>query len=319
MTTQGESLKLRAARAAAAAARLYLRHFPLAAGKETVFRRVVQPHIAWRDFPLEIRTPFGATFEGRLRDLIPRFLYFFGEFEPGVSRQYREHLRPGDVVVDVGANIGAHALLAAHLVGPQGRVHAVEASPSIFRRLAANIAASGAQDRVVAHNLAATATPCTVPIFLGDGSNEGSTTLLPDVMKDARASLEAEIEGRPLPAIVPEADLLRARLLKIDVEGAEWMVLQGLRPLLPRLAPDVRVLLEVAPAALEETGGSLDALLALFAEAGFAPPLEIPNRYDAGFYINPGDLAPRPFRPDGTRMADLLFARPASAAPTAAR
>ncbi len=88
------------------------------------------------------------------------------------------------------------------------------------------------------------------------------------------------------------------------------MVLQGLRPLLPRLAPDVRVLLEVAPSALAQTGGSLDKLLAMFAEAGFAPPLEIPNRYDPHFYIHPGDLTPRPFRPDGIQMIDLMFSRP---------
>ncbi len=308
--TNAEPLKLRAARAAAATARLYLRHFPVGAGKEIIYRSLLSRYVNWRDIPLEIRTCFDAVIHGNIEDIIPRYLYFFGVFEPGVSRQYREHLRAGDTVIDVGANIGAHALLAAHLVGPQGRVHAIEASPFIFRRLTTNIVASGMESRIVSHQSAATAHPCKMPIFLGDRSNRGTTTLLPDETADATAEPEAEVEGRPLPDIVPEADLCRARLIKIDVEGAEWMVLQGLRPLLPRLAPDVRVLLEVTPSALARTGGSFDELLALFAGAGFAPPLEIPNRYDPGFYIHPGDLTPRPPVLDGTGMMDLMFSRP---------
>jgi FkbM family methyltransferase len=177
------------------------------------------------------------------------FLYFFGVWEPTITAIYRAALRPGDVVVDVGANVGTHALLAAHLVGPTGHVHAVEASPWIHARLRQNLAANRVRN-VTTYNLAATAEPGPVTVFLHDGSNLGGTTIVASEAAHLSAEQEAVVEGRPLPAIVPQAALLAARLIKIDVEGAEWLVAQGLRDVLPLLRPEVEILVEVKPEAL---------------------------------------------------------------------
>jgi FkbM family methyltransferase len=287
---------------------LYFRAVPFSLGKAFLWDRLVRPYILWRRLDLVARTRFGARLAGGLPDLMHGYLYFFGVWEPGITALYRAALKPGDVVVDVGANVGAHALLAAHLVGPSGRVHAVEASPFIHARLCRNIAASGAAN-VSTYNMAATDAPGRVTVFLHDSSNLGGTTIVAEEAARLGAVREAVVEGGPLGAIVPEAALLAARIIKIDVEGAEWLVLRGLAPLLPRLRPDAEILLELNPSALARLGGSLDAVLAMFAASGFTA-FEIANRYETRFYIEPVATPARPFdrRQDG--LVDLVFRRP---------
>ena len=63
------------------------------------------------------------------RDLIQRMILHFGVWEPDVSRVIEQSLAPGDVFVDIGANIGYDTLLASSRVGPTGRVVSIEASP----------------------------------------------------------------------------------------------------------------------------------------------------------------------------------------------
>jgi len=70
---------------------------------------------------------------------LSRSCWVYADQRRSHERLFRAFLRPGDVVVDVGANIGTHTLEAASLVGPGGRVYAVEAHPRTHRFLAANI------------------------------------------------------------------------------------------------------------------------------------------------------------------------------------
>lgn len=274
--------------------------------------RVVRPHILWRSFRIEARTRFGARLEGGFPDVVHSFVYFFGIWEPAVTRLFHQALRPGDIMVDVGANVGLHSLLAARLVGPSGRVHAVEASPWIFARLMRNIATNGASN-IIAYNLAATATAGPVAVYLHDDSNLGGTTIIATEAARSGAALEAMVEGRPLHDIVPLADLLAARLIKIDVEGAEWMVLQGMAALLPQLRDEVEILIEVKRDALIGMGGSVEALLALFAQAGFSA-FEVENDYGAASYIAGRPHAPAPLTRRDFEMADLVFRRAGRAA-----
>ena len=79
----------------------------------------------------------------RLRVVLPEIvgtqLYRQGFIEPSVSRVLIEHLRPGGVFFDVGAQYGYHSLLAAALVGPGGTVVAFEPGRGAFRLLAQNV------------------------------------------------------------------------------------------------------------------------------------------------------------------------------------
>src|SRR5205814_351485 len=99
------------------------------------------------------RTRFGSVMKIDTRDAIQRFVYFFGVFEPTITKYLMESLRRSDIYIDIGANVGYHSLLASKLVGPTGKVFAFEASPSIFQILTENLQANHATN-VVAFNLA---------------------------------------------------------------------------------------------------------------------------------------------------------------------
>lgn len=305
--TRRDRLKDKLLRGGCAALRGYFQSMPGTFGKAWLWRHAVERRILWRHLEIEARAKFGARFAGALPDSVHGYMYFFGVWEPAITAIYQAALQPGDVVVDIGANVGTHTLLAAHLVGPEGRVHAVEASPWIHARLRHNIQANGVAN-VQTYNMAATAEPGSVTVYLHDARNLGGTTILATEAERLGARQEAVVEGHPLPAIIPKTEILAARLIKIDVEGAEWLVVQGMRNLLPRLRPDVEVLCEVNPAALQALGGSLEALLAIFANAGFRA-FEVPNPYRAQFYIDTPPLWVEPLTRHDFEVADLLFRR----------
>jgi len=72
-------------------------------------------------------------------DVVNLFLYYFGGWEPAITQVVRQALKPGDVFLDVGANVGYYTLLASRLVGDTGRVIAVDASPSVYEILSRNV------------------------------------------------------------------------------------------------------------------------------------------------------------------------------------
>ncbi|MCX7370842.1 MAG: FkbM family methyltransferase [Alphaproteobacteria bacterium] len=301
--------RMLALRSACAGLRLVFRHAPWRFGKQWLWDRVVRPHILWRNLPIEARTRFGARLEGGFPDAVHAYVYFFGVWEPAVTALFRQALRPGDVVIDIGANVGLHSMLAARLVGPRGHVHAIEASPWIHARLRRNLAANGVPN-VTTYNMATTAARAQVPVFLHDATNLGGTTILADQARLTGAPLEAMVEGRPVGEIIPEAALLAARLIKIDVEGAEWLVLQGLREWLPRLRADVEILVEVNSAALAGFGATVAEFLSVFSAAGFVPH-EVRNGYGSAFYIEAAPGGPAPLARGDFDTADLLFRRTA--------
>ena len=71
--------------------------------------------------------------------MIQRGIYFCGVWEPAITSFVRQTLQAGDVFVDIGANIGYYSCLAAKLTGSTGRVHAIEASPTICTILEENL------------------------------------------------------------------------------------------------------------------------------------------------------------------------------------
>lgn len=300
-------LKQALLRTACAGLRLYFQHMPFAFGKRRLWDRVVCRHIIWRRMRIVAHTRFGAQFEGNFPDAVHSYAYFFGVWEPAVTAVYRAALREGDVVIDIGANVGMHTLLASRLVGRTGRVHAIEASPWIFRRLRRNLRTNRA-DNVRSYNLAVTEVAGEVPVFLHDDTNLGGTTIVATEAAKAGAHQESLVEGRPLGEIVPLRELRAARLIKIDVEGAELLVVRGMAPLLAELRPEVEILVEVNARALEGFGSSVAEFIALFTAAGFAP-FEVANAYDGGFYLKGKHAAVAPLQRHDFEMADLLFRR----------
>jgi FkbM family methyltransferase len=140
--------------------------------------------------------------------------------DPMLLDVYRSILRPGDVVIDAGANIGHLALAASRLVGPGGKVHAFECGPRALERLRENIELNGAGNVVVVDRAC--------------WDSEGTSTLydfdekeidLPSMGRRSDRAVAKEIEIRTVKIddVVKEP----VRLVKMDVEGAELAALRG--------------------------------------------------------------------------------------------
>jgi FkbM family methyltransferase len=158
--------------------------------------------------------------------------------------QLQEWVKPGDWVIDVGANIGQYTVTLSRLVGSSGRVIAVEPTPETFALLAANVARAGLRN-VTLINVAASelrgSAPMRVPSSLG-GHNYFQASIAP-------GAGDFEVMTLPLDSLDPPH---RISFVKLDVEGHELPALLGLRGILTRdhprlvvegMAPDVRALL----------------------------------------------------------------------------
>lgn len=244
--------------------RSYVRYFPIALGKRTVWDRVVEPYLLWHPLAFIARTRFGARLAGNAEDLVQQFVYFFGLWEPNVTHWLQRQLAPGDTFIDVGANIGYFALLASQGVGKSGRVIAIEASPSIFAALRANLDRNRAGN-VRAVQMAATRAAGKLPIYRASEHNVGETT----AVAVQGFELEAEVEADTLEAIVTREVLRAARFVKIDIEGGELGVVESLRGLLADSPARLEFIVELHPELLAAQNHRAEDVLRIFADAGF--------------------------------------------------
>jgi FkbM family methyltransferase len=154
------------------------------------------------------------------------YVTFFGTYEPELRRVCKTILQPGAVVLDIGANVGWHTLLMARLVGDGGRVLAAEPNPSVRTRLRENLDLNRFRHVEVVPYAIADAEG--TPEFYGpaaDDPQSGNGYVVGTKAQEGGAMIH--VEARRLDTIVSAARLDRIDLIKIDVEGFEWPVLQG--------------------------------------------------------------------------------------------
>jgi FkbM family methyltransferase len=215
--------------------------------------------------------------EVELPDLVAKVVYLTGWWEHAISRYVMGALKPGDIFIDVGANIGYYSLLAAKLVGTSGRVYAIEASPDIADRLERNIALNGFENvRVI--RAAATDHRGTAQVFSGPSANKGATTVVESVAGNDYSSDFATVPAAPLDELVG-TDLYSARMIKIDVEGAELSIISSLD--IPRFSGETEWSMELMPWAY-----SPEAVLTPFRRLGYTV-YKLANSYEPDFYLYP--------------------------------
>jgi FkbM family methyltransferase len=253
---------------AALLAQTFYRRWPFEFGKWSLWQRLLVPFVNLQSRTFVAKSLRGPVFRVDLRDYIQQRIFYFGVWEPTLTDYIVNTLKPGDTFIDVGANIGYYSCLAASVVGESGSVHSVEASPSVYRQLLANIALN-AQKNIVAHQCAAASVPGRIPIYKAGSANIGQTTIRIEHSLKYKFPIEAEVRADTLDGIVGIDVLLKARLVKIDVEGAEWEVLAGMVHLLPRFSPSTEFVIEISPVSMENQGIKPAALVALFTDLGY--------------------------------------------------
>ncbi len=285
----------------------YVRNGPSTFGKAALATRWLNAHLREHPRRAVVELPSGGRFAVDTQDLIQRYLYLFGAWEPHLTAWLRRRLRPGDGFVDVGANIGVFSVLAARLVGDAGRVVAIEASPDVHRRLVGNARLNGLGN-IRALNAAVSDRTRTLTFALASSRNTGANSIVP---YDGPVESSFRTEARPLPELLDAAEIATVRVIKIDVEGAEGSVVRGLAPMLGALRSDAEIAVEVAPERMARLGDRVDDLLAVMRDAGFHG-YRLANDYAPGSYPPALSGAPRaPVRLRGpvTGESDLVFSR----------
>lgn len=294
-------------RSSLSVARWYVRYAPGSLGKAATVGRFLNAGL--RDHPRQAmaRTRFGDRLHVDTQDLIQRYIYTFGLWEPHLTYWLRGRLKPDDVFVDVGANIGYFSVLASGLVGIGGQVVSVEASPTFHGILLDQARVNGC-DNIRAVNAAVSDKRRVLRFNLASSQNMGANSIVP---YDGPAESSFQIGAKPLPEILSEWELTRARVIKIDVEGAEGAVVRGLAPVLDRLRPDAELTVEVTPHRMAELGDSVEELLDTFERRGFHT-YRLVNDYDASSYpgtLRRGPMAPIRWRGPVVGESDLVFSR----------
>ncbi|MGC1902480.1 MAG: FkbM family methyltransferase [Candidatus Acidiferrum sp.] len=168
--------------------------------------------------------------------LLPSARQIPEEYEPQVLDLLKQTITPGAVVLDVGANVGVSAMMMARWCGPEGHIYAFEPSPNPKQLLTEHLRMNGLSDRV---------TVC--PTALSDA--EGTTTFFASGISGKSALSGVNIGQSSEQVQVPVTTIdaycqsknIKPSLIKIDVEGFEFNVLNGARNTLKKFRPSILV------------------------------------------------------------------------------
>jgi FkbM family methyltransferase len=211
-------------RAVVRGARLTLQRWPFRRGRERIWRAVR------RFLP---RTPFYTEMEpgivvlADLDDYILRYYFINGLSQDPAFQLIRGLVRPGDVVIDVGAHVGLWVMGVARAAGPTAAVHAFEPLPGNFESLTANVRRNGLE-WIQCHPQAVADVPGEAEFKLPRTGNTGVGSL----SASAAAGPSVHVRVTTLDAFCQGAALPRVDFLKVDAEGAELRIFRGSRALI---------------------------------------------------------------------------------------
>ncbi len=242
-------------------------------------------------FPIgirEVRIGEDRLYPFTLDRYLTALTWKFGLLGRTVRKFIANEVKPGMVAVDVGANIGFQTIGLARLVGPKGKVHAIEPEPRNFQALARTVDCSKFAN-VHLHSVAAWESEGVISLHLSGfhgGDHRTSRRFAPDKITPLFDGLprtykmvgwlffppderrdSIKVAARSLDALL--ADEPRIDFVKMDVQGAEISVLLGAREMLRR-NPQIRILCEFVPEFIRRAGGDPRQLFDCIAETGLS-------------------------------------------------
>lgn len=192
-----------------------------------------------------------------LRSGMGQGIFLKGEFDPAAIQPALDALPSGGVFLDVGANIGFYSVLAARKAGQDGRVYAFEMDARPLRCLRKTIRA----ERLDTIRIIETAVTDRNGVTFFEESAEPALNRIGGATERARRTRSICLDGW-----AEEVGLRRLDVIKIDVEGAEQLVLEGARRIIARFMPVI--VCEVGDLS-REFGHSPEGVVALLEEAGY--------------------------------------------------
>ena len=206
----------------------------------------------------------GITYELHLDEVIDRSIYYSGCFEASTANAIRRLCRPGMVVLDIGANVGCHALPMARLVGATGRVIAFEPMPWANARIRKNLSLNGQLGNVRVENIGLSDQACRATVHFRSSWK----------LTDGERSGEAAESAEPCPVEFMRVDdylagngIGKVDLIKLDVDGYEFKVIRGAAGLLAAHHP--LLVLELGDYTLRAAGDRIEDMVAYLVKCGY--------------------------------------------------
>ncbi len=190
---------------------------------------------------------------------INRDLFLYGGREPSSTEIYRKQLSPGMTIVDVGANIGYYVLIEARALGTSGKIYAIEPAPKNFEMLQANLEINSFGREIESHNLAISDSVGKVQFEIAGASNHHRLSV------NGSGANTIEVEATTLDVLLAGKKI---DMVRMDAEGAEWVILRGMRGILAGNQP-LKMFIEVHPKLIREYRGDLDEWLEMLADSNF--------------------------------------------------
>jgi FkbM family methyltransferase len=169
---------------------------------------------------------------------ISRELALYKVHEPLATKLMLDLLKPGMNTVDIGGNIGYYAMLEARMVGPTGKVVAIEPMPDNSEQLCNNVENNGYKN-IDIHKMAIGDRDGTALMYISPRSNWHS--LHPPL----EAKGEMKVPVSTLDTLLSTYDLPTVDLVRMDLEGYEIVVIEGMKGTLEKYGP--RLLIELHP------------------------------------------------------------------------
>ena len=223
---------------------------------------------------------FNGIFTVSSRSDLFRRLVQYGQYEPQLVECCKNLTDAGRDVVDVGANVGFYTVFFAKLIGPSQRVLAVEPTPNALRHLRMNLAANAVADKVEVFDGVALDVNSEIEIKYIENREEYSSVGVmdhPSIKGSILKSIPAQ--ARTVDELVNQHSL-RPGFVKIDVEGMEHKVIEGMKITMAVHRPVI--LCELSNPLLKKNGSTSAEVIALIRGHGYKVHDPIFPEYSAG-------------------------------------
>lgn len=191
-----------------------------------------------------------------------------GTYEPEMTATLRTMLKEGDVFVDLGANEGFFSMLASRMVGPRGRVFAIEPQERLWPVIIQNIALNDAAN-IHLVPFAVSDAAGEAEIVVTPASNSGATSMVAKSSMLSRFRPRQRVALRTLDDLSARYGFGRISVMKVDIEGFELNALRSAEGLL-KSGMIGNLLVEIHPAHLAALQQSPDDVIQLLARYGYS-------------------------------------------------
>lgn len=188
------------------------------------------------DYQLLTRLFTGQLFFVDTRDIsVAPAIIVYGKWEPGITSVFMKTVKKGATVVDIGGHLGYYTILAGHLIGNSGKVYTFEPNPTIFETLFKNVFINGFIDQIKIENKIVYSHSTKLRFnTLKRATGGNSIVNFSDTYKEKFQESVQTIEVEAISLDDYFDDNIKIDIMKIDAEGSEPYIFQGMKKLLSR-------------------------------------------------------------------------------------